>query len=248
MNGWIKLHRKIVNWEWYHDQKVRIVFLHVLLKANYKDKMWNGILVARGQLVTSRAHLAQETSLSISQVRRSLNNLKMTGELTIKTTSKYTLITVENYAFYQGDDEENDQVFDQQNAQEIASKTATTKEIKNYKKYIEYKDSERRFSTDDQLNDAILEFAKMRKSMKKPMTERAIDLMLKKLNQLTIDPVEQTEIINQSIINGWTGLYPIKINIDNRPRSNSKSSFQNTTVPGNNEDLEKIIREKGRSK
>lgn len=36
--GWIKLHRKFTDWEWYHDRKVKEVFLHLLLKANYQEK------------------------------------------------------------------------------------------------------------------------------------------------------------------------------------------------------------------
>lgn len=42
------------------------------------------------------------------------------------------------------------------------------------------------------------------------MTEHAIKLMINKLGQLSSEPKEQKEIINQSIINGWKGIFPLK--------------------------------------
>ncbi len=47
-NGWIKIHRKILDWEWYSDLNVRVVFLHLLLKANHDDKKWMGMDIKRG--------------------------------------------------------------------------------------------------------------------------------------------------------------------------------------------------------
>lgn len=101
MEGWIKLHRKILDWEWYTDAPVRILFEHLLLTANYEDKRWKGITIKRGQKVTSRQHLAEETGLTEQQVRTALAKLKSTQNITSKTTNKYTLITVENYGLYQ---------------------------------------------------------------------------------------------------------------------------------------------------
>ena len=42
MEGWIKLHRQILDWEWYDDINVKVLFLHLLLTANYEDKKWQG--------------------------------------------------------------------------------------------------------------------------------------------------------------------------------------------------------------
>jgi hypothetical protein len=47
MIGWLKLHRKLLQWEWYPDVNVRLVFIHCLLKANYEDKHWKGKLIKR---------------------------------------------------------------------------------------------------------------------------------------------------------------------------------------------------------
>lgn len=105
MEGWIKLHRKFIDWEWYTDIPVNALFIHLLLTANYEDKKWKGIVIKRGQLVTSRQHLAEGTGLSEQQVRTALEKLKSTHNITSKSTNKYTLITIENYELYQSYDD-----------------------------------------------------------------------------------------------------------------------------------------------
>ena len=100
-NGFIVLHRKIIKWEWYTDNNVFKLFLHLLLRANHEDKYWRGILVKRGQLITSIKHLSDETGLSIKQVRTALDKLKSTGEVVLKGQSRYTLVTIEKYSDYQ---------------------------------------------------------------------------------------------------------------------------------------------------
>jgi DNA-binding transcriptional regulator YhcF (GntR family) len=101
MEGWIKLHRKILEWEWYTDAPVRILFEHLLLTANYEDKKWRGMTIKRGQKVTSIGHLAEETGLSVIQVRTALEKLEKTKNVTSRATNKFTLVTIENYSLYQ---------------------------------------------------------------------------------------------------------------------------------------------------
>lgn len=101
MNGWIKIHKKILDWEWYEDSNAFRVFFHLLLSASWEDRRWKGIQVKRGQAVIGRTSLAKRLRLSEQQVRTSLERLKSTGEITIKTTNRFTLITVANYDIYQ---------------------------------------------------------------------------------------------------------------------------------------------------
>ena len=101
MSGWIKLHRKILDWEWYSDPNTFRVFLHLMLKANHKEKRFKGIELIKGSVVTSRDILAMETGLSVRQVRTALDKLKSTNEVAIKTSSKGTIIQLVNYDKYQ---------------------------------------------------------------------------------------------------------------------------------------------------
>ncbi len=100
-NGWIKLHRQILEWEWYEDINCFRLFTHLLLKANHKEKRYKGIVVKAGQIVTSRDLLAQETGLSSQQVRTAITKLKSTNEITSVTSSQGTIIEVVNYEKYQ---------------------------------------------------------------------------------------------------------------------------------------------------
>lgn len=98
---WISIHRKFKDWQWYKNINVKTLFLHLLLKVNYKDNYFKDVLVKRGQTITSIEHLADETGLTVQQTRTALNKLKSTNEITVETTSKYSLITIEKYDFYQ---------------------------------------------------------------------------------------------------------------------------------------------------
>jgi hypothetical protein len=101
MSGWIKLHRQILEWEWYSDNNCFRVFLHLILKANHKEKRYKGIELNSGQIITSRDILAKETGLSSQQIRTALNKLISTNEITSVTSSQGTILQVVNYEKYQ---------------------------------------------------------------------------------------------------------------------------------------------------
>lgn len=101
MEGWISLHRKMIDWEWYNEPNTIRLFLHCLLKANHTDKKWRGIDVKRGSFITSYGKLADELELSVQNIRTALSNLKLTGEITSESSSKNTVIKVVNYDLHQ---------------------------------------------------------------------------------------------------------------------------------------------------
>ena len=76
--GFVKFQRKIVNWEWYSDINVHRVFTHLIYTANWTEQKWQGTTIERGQRVTSFEHLADETNLSMQQVRTALKKLQKT--------------------------------------------------------------------------------------------------------------------------------------------------------------------------
>lgn len=100
-NEFIKIYRKLLNWEWYTDVNTKVLFLHCLLKANWKDGSWRGYKYKRGQFITSLPSLARETGLSIKQVRTALKHLKQTGEVADWHDSRIRIITVLSYDDYQ---------------------------------------------------------------------------------------------------------------------------------------------------
>jgi len=99
--GWIKLHRQILEWEWYSDNNCFRLFLHLLLKANHKEKRFKGIELKVGSIVTSRDLLARETGLSSQQIRTALTKLISTNEITSVTSSQGTIIQIVSYQKFQ---------------------------------------------------------------------------------------------------------------------------------------------------
>lgn len=83
-------------------------------------------------------------------------------------------------------------------------------EIRDKKKEKE-KEKEIYYPSDELLDQAFNDFVAMRKKIKAPMTEKAIELAMKKLEDLSGgDNDKAVEILNQSIINSWKGLFPLK--------------------------------------
>lgn len=110
MADYLKLHRKMLQWGWYGDTNTKAVFIHCLLKANWKPGEWRGIHYEAGQFITSLQTLAVETNLTVSQVRTSIRHLKMTGEIADLSQGNYRVITVNNWVEYQGGDKPDDRL------------------------------------------------------------------------------------------------------------------------------------------
>lgn len=134
---YIKLFRKMLNWEWYTDVNTKVLFLHCLLKANWKDGNWRGYSYKRGQFITSLPTLARETGLTIRQIRTGLEHLKATGEVTDWHDSKIRIITVNFYDEYQGSDRPNGS---QTTGKLTGKRQAGDSRYKNNKNNKEYKE------------------------------------------------------------------------------------------------------------
>lgn len=133
INGnWIKLFTKFTTWEWYKDQNTKSLFIHCLLKANWKEAKFMGETIPRGSFVTSLDSLGKELGLSVQEIRTALKHLISTGELTSKSTNKYRIITVVNYEMYQ-------QVNKQPNSPLTSNQQATNNQLTTIEEYIEYK-------------------------------------------------------------------------------------------------------------
>lgn len=217
--AFIKVYRKFLEWEWYDNNNVKILFLHCLLKANWKATKWHGITLEPGQFITSLNTLSEETQLSVRQVRVALDHLTMTGEVTSKCQSKYRIITVNNWDCYQG----NDKVSDKQvtsKRQDDDKQVTTDKEYKEYKEREEVKNispynppkgKPTYYPNDEKLNQAFVDYVAMRKKIKSPMTDRAVELAISKLEKLSGgDNDKAIAILEQSIMNSWKGLFELK--------------------------------------
>lgn len=99
--GFVVLHRKITEWEWYSDANTFRVFLHLLLTANHKPSRFRGFEIRRGEIVIGRKSLAKQLKLSEQEIRTAIEHLKSTNEITTKSTNRFTIATLTKYEFYQ---------------------------------------------------------------------------------------------------------------------------------------------------
>ena len=127
--GWLKVHRKFLDWEWFDKPEMVQFFFYILLSANYEDKKWHGITVARGQLVTNSCSLKAKLNLSTQQIRTCIARLELSGEITKESTNKYTIITICNYDTYQSLETNEQQTNNKQTTNEQQTNNKRTQTI-----------------------------------------------------------------------------------------------------------------------
>ena len=96
MRDYIKIPNSIKDWRYFDNDFMLRFYLTLMLDANEEDKKWHGIIIKRGQLVTSLSHLAIQFNKSMQQIRTALK--KLNGqEIIVNSTTKFTMITIVNY-------------------------------------------------------------------------------------------------------------------------------------------------------
>lgn len=103
----------------------------------------------------------------------------------------------------------------------LNTKELITKDVKKERKSSGYNEVIDTLVTDPKLKEALIEFIKMRKLSKKPPTDHALELLIKKLFKMSSDPETQIEIVEQSILNNWQGFFPLK-HVDDGRKVNYK--------------------------
>ncbi len=103
MKGWIKLHRKILDNGVFADAELLKVFVWCLLKANISESEKNvyGAKLKQGQFLTGRVSASEELYIKPSTVHDRLKRLQRMGYIKLKSTNKYTIITVLKFKQYQ---------------------------------------------------------------------------------------------------------------------------------------------------
>ena len=127
----IKIDRNIMRWRWWGDHNTLIVFLTLLITANIQEKPFKRDIIRRGEVATSISTISQQTKLTAQNVRTAINHLKSTGEITIRSTNQYQVITIVNYDLYQSK-VTSKLTFDQQTTNKrLTNELTTTKEYIN---------------------------------------------------------------------------------------------------------------------
>lgn len=234
--GFVALYRSLLDWEWYQDGNTTRVFIHCLLKANHQPKKWRGITVEAGTFISSRGAIAAELGLSDKEVRTALRHLSETGEVASKSTNKFTIYKVENWDLYQSQGQQEGRqeagkrpAKGRQRATNNNDNNDNNENNKRSKAFDPMQIVQESYS-DRQILDAWAAFFEMRSSVKGGAVKSAhqTKLLIASLEKNARTDAERIDVLNQSIMNNWKGLFPLK---ENRNGSN-RTGYQNGDVSG----------------
>ena len=211
MDGYIKLYRQIMMWEWYDDANTFRLFIHLLLKANYEDAQWRGLTIKRGQLFTSIGHLSHELKISNKAIRIALDKLIKTKEVASEGASNGTMITICKYDSYQSSFNTEGQTEGQ-----TRGKRGATNNKNNNNKEINLSFLQKDFIP---IVEKWLLYKKEKKQEYKGQT--SINTFCKKLIEYSNgDAIIAEAIIEQSIANNWAGIFELKNNNNGNKQQN----------------------------
>ena len=208
-DGYVKLHRSILDWEWYADLNTRALLMHLMVTVNYRPGRFMGHSVPPGSVVTSLSKLAESCGLSIQQTRTALKRLEATGEVTRQSTGAWTLVTLVNWEKYQGNGTEPTR---QSTRKPTGSQQGPNTELTTIE---EGKKGRREEVTTmvvtfppildtDPFREAWAKWVRHRSEIKKPVKPTMADAMIKQLEGMGHD--RSIACIEHTIAMGWQGL------------------------------------------
>ena len=190
------------------------------MKATHKEVRqmvgYQEVTLTPGQFVFGRIKASEETGLSVQTIRTCVDQLRKRQNLTIKSTNHYSIISIVNWGKYQ--EASTSQLTSNQPA--TNQQLTTNKNDKNAKKEkkVPKKDDFCVILPDSIDKDIWESFVGMRKEIKRPITNHAKGLLINKLNRLKNEGNAPNEVLEQSIINSWQGVFPIKGNSQPQPQ------------------------------
>lgn len=220
MQGWIKLYRKIMDNKMWQEKPFSRgqAWIDLLLMANHDDNtfLFDGrfIDLEKGSFITSEHKLMERWGWSKSKVRLFLNELQKQQMIVKNSDQKKTTITICNYSVYQDSETTERPLKDHSKTTERPLKDPN----KNDKECTKNEKKDIYSELPTELHEPLKRFLEHRKKLKKPMTDYAIELMLKKLIKLSGGDVRVSKnILEQSIERGWAGIFEIKNQASTNP-------------------------------
>lgn len=224
-SSFITLDRKILEWEWYADSNTMRLFIHCLIKANWREKQWKGITIERGSFVTSGDNLSHQLNLSRKQILTSLKKLKKTGEISTKGYNKFTLVTIVKYDDYQKINNEEGQQRDSKGTTKAQQRDTTNNNNNNNnttKDYLNYKGVAQNFE-DAMENEQYVSFMMDKFQMSKGNLEKYYQEFNDHLEH-TLDTVKSTKEYVSHFLNWYCNKYKVDRQTG-RPKLRRKNSL-----------------------
>jgi len=223
MDGWIKLHRKLIDNPIMKDPELLQLFVYCLLRANHKEKsIFHGntlIEIGRGEFITGRYEMAEYLEQNPNTLYNRMKKLEKFGFIGLKTNNKFTIVNVHKYDIYQESDEEVSTTDQQQ-----INTDKNGKNDKNVKNNTN-KSTAITFPTPEGIKEELWsEYLDLRKKKRSVMTQEAYTRLVAKLQSLANDGEDINKCLQQTNDAGWTGVFPYHGD-RNKPRKSGTSDF-----------------------
>lgn len=240
---WIKIPNHFKNsWIWSSNEK-RGAWIDLIFRANHEDFsiVFKGSLIKiqSGEVVTSIRQLSDDWKWGRGKVLNFLKMLEDDNLICRVSDNKCTLIKICNYSIYKLASEITKDVVEE-TVEKIIEDTTELIEVQriNNQDVEEYKEENNeeteenieieqekkkvntrvvRYYEDEELNQAFIDYAEMRKKIRKPMTDRAVTLAKNKIAKYAaipfsdeINKTQAIKILEQSVLNSWQGIFPLK--------------------------------------
>lgn len=98
--GFIKLDKNVIYSEWFSEPKTCHLFVHLLLSASPVDRVFNGKVVKKGQLLTTLKEIHVRTGISEQDARTGLLRLERYGLIKFDIKNIQFIITVRDFDKY----------------------------------------------------------------------------------------------------------------------------------------------------
>lgn len=208
--GYIKLHRCILDSGWARHPDYMAVWVYCLLRGNYKPAdvvtKWGGVVkLEAGQFITSREQISLNTGVQESKVERILKHFKNEQQIEQQNRGKFRIISILNWRKYQVSEQENEQQVN--NTRTTGEQQVNTdKKVKKEKK----KKEERAVADLLPICKAWKAYIEMRQCSKIKFTDHAKELAAQQIMKLVAQGQDPVAVLEQSVFKTWQGLFPVK--------------------------------------
>lgn len=215
-NGWLKLHRKVLENPYaMKNRDYFSIWIYLLLNVAYEptETLFNNekITLQPGQGVFTITEISTKLGVSRRGTQVVLNRYRDEGMICTEVKRWNTLISIVGWNEYQSCDTEVER-----------KRNGDDTEVESLHIYKELKKGRSKENKADfssvyedapvELHEAMKAFEEMRLSMRgKPFTENAFRLIMNKVNKLSGGDIGKSiEILNQSVMNSWKGVFELK--------------------------------------
>lgn len=222
MEGWIKLHRKVIENPIFSNAHLFQLYTYCLLKANHKDReiMFNGKLIniEAGQFITGRNVLSEAVGENSSTTYKRLKKLEQMKYLSLKSNNKNTLVTIVNWESYQSTEEKVTTKSQQSN-----NKVTTDSQQSNTNKNVENEKNEKIINILSSKALDIMNYFNSKANKKfKSNTKATLKIIQSRLNEnFTVDDFKRVIDIK---VNEWANDNKMKMYL--RPETLFGNKFE----------------------